>query len=211
MQHVLSDLVETRIDNPHSGLTTHSYLWQGHGVLFYSPATRADFGELMRLGGITDHYLSHRDEAGPMLKAVAEQFGARLHAPAAELADIEPYAPVDVPLAGRHTDQLGIEVIPTPGHSPGSTCYRVIGADGEYLFTGDTLFSDSDGRLRAGYLDFMHTPADAVVIADSLQVLADLTPDIVISSAYSGDPAVTRIEAGRWRDAVDHAIAGLPL
>ena len=37
---------------------------------------------------------------------------------------------------------LEIEVIHTPGHTPGSVCYRI----GDHLFTGDTLFADGWGR-----------------------------------------------------------------
>ncbi|MCX7905097.1 MAG: MBL fold metallo-hydrolase [Elusimicrobiales bacterium] len=36
-----------------------------------------------------------------------------------------------------------IEVIKTPGHSPGSVCYKI----SNHLFTGDTLFFDCCGRV----------------------------------------------------------------
>lgn len=38
---------------------------------------------------------------------------------------------------------LWVTLIHTPGHSPGSSCFRV----GEDLFTGDTLFMDGCGRV----------------------------------------------------------------
>lgn len=40
-----------------------------------------------------------------------------------------------------------IEVIHTPGHTPGSTCFRI---DGRYLITGDTVFIKSIGRPDLG-------------------------------------------------------------
>lgn len=40
-----------------------------------------------------------------------------------------------------------VEIIHTPGHTPGSTCYRV---DGKYLITGDTVFIQSIGRPDLG-------------------------------------------------------------
>ena len=139
MRKVLSDLWQTRTDSPFPGLTTHAFLWTGRNALFYSTATDADFSELEDLGGVSDQYLSHRDEAGPMLTKIADHFDSTLHAPAAELLEIGQHAHVDVPLGSRHVDVNGIEIIPTPGHSPGSTCYLVNGAEGAYLFTGDTL------------------------------------------------------------------------
>lgn len=210
MKHVLTDLWETRTYSPFPGLTTHAYLWTPAHALFYSPGTDEEFDDLADLGGIDDQYLSHRDEAGPMLKTIAERFGSTLHAAEADLADIRRHAHVDVPLTGRHTDEHGIEIIPTPGHSPGSVCYVVPGADGRYLFTGDTLFCDATGRWMAGYIEGFHQPHDAELIADSLRVLADLSPDVVISSAFQGDSAVHRIDPGQWRAKVVDAIAGLP-
>lgn len=208
MKQVLSDLHETRTDSPFPGLTTHAYLWTPANVLFYSPGTDADFDALDALGGVAHQYLSHRDEAGPMLARISARFGSLLHAPAGDLSDVSRHHHVDVPVTGRYTDANGIEIIPTPGHSPGSVCYLVPGAEGRYLFTGDTLFR-IDGEWRAGYLESFHTPTDAATIAESLRTLAELSPDVVISSAFQGE-AVHRIEPGHWRGHIAHAIAGLP-
>lgn len=210
MRKILDDLYETRTDSTFPGLTTHAYLWTPANICFYSPATDAEFDTLAELGGVNDQYLSHRDEAGPMLARIAERFGPTLHAPEADLPDIRKHAHVDVPLKGRHVDYNGVEIIPTPGHSPGSVCYLVSGAAGRYLFTGDTLFCNPQGQWWAGYIEGFHRPSDAETIADSLRTLAELSPDVVISSAFQGDSAVHRIQPGLWRGNIAHAIAGLP-
>lgn len=70
MRQIRADLWETRTDSPFPGLTTHAYLWtpdSGENVLFYSTGGDADFDDVHGLGGIVHQYLSHRDEAGPML------------------------------------------------------------------------------------------------------------------------------------------------
>ncbi len=59
-------------------------------------------------------------------------------------------------MTGRYTDANGIEIIPTPGHSPGSVCYLVPGAEGRYLFTGDTLVRTAEGGWWAGYIEGLH-------------------------------------------------------
>ncbi|MGE0221236.1 MBL fold metallo-hydrolase [Mycolicibacterium sp.] len=210
MRHVLTDLWETRTDAPFPGLTTHAYLWTPANILFYSPATDAEFDDLAALGGVHDQYLSHRDEAGPILALIGERFRSTLHAPKDDLPDITRHAHVDVPVHGRYVDYNGVEVIPTPGHSPGSVCYLVTGADGRYLFTGDTLYRTAEGHWRAGYIESFHQPSDADAIARSLHTLADISPDYVISSAYQGDSAVHRIQPGCWRGHIAHAVAGLP-
>jgi hydroxyacylglutathione hydrolase len=206
MQQVLSDLWQTRTDSPFPGLTTHAFLWAGRNALIYSTATDADFPDLEKLGGISDQYLSHRDEAGPMLTKIADHFDSTLHAPVAELLEIGQHAHVDVPLGSRHVDVNGIEVIPTPGHSPGSTCYVVNGAEGTYLFTGDTMVFGDSGAWWAGYIPGI---GDADALATSLRLLRTLDPDVVISSAFQGDSAVHSVERGRWQDHVDEALEGL--
>src|SRR5690349_11523455 len=103
MTQIREDLWQTRTDSPFPGLTTHAYLWQrsGGNILFYSLASDADFDAIDDLGGISAQYLSHLDEAGPMLARIAERFGSRLHAPAAELAAINRHTRVDVPVGPR--------------------------------------------------------------------------------------------------------------
>jgi hydroxyacylglutathione hydrolase len=205
MRPIRADLWESRVAAPFPGLTTHAYLWTGGpagNVLFYSTQTEVDFDGLDELGGVAHQYLSHRDEAGPMLARIAERFGSRLHAPARELAEIGRHAHVDVPLVRRHVDANGIEVIPTPGHSPGSTCYLVPGAYGQrYLFTGDTIMLGADGTWVAGYLPPISV---ATALVDSLRVLSGLRPDLVISSAYPGDTAV-HVPGRSWAKYVEQA------
>ncbi len=210
MRQIREDLWETRADSPFPGLTTHAYLWTGGpagNVLFYSTMTADDFAAIDALGGVAHQYLSHRDEAGPMLNRIASQFGSRLHAPAAELVEIGRHAHVDVPLGSRHVDTNGIEVIPTPGHSPGSTSYLLSSSSGErYLFTGDTVFLGADGRWAAGYLPPI---SDAGQLLASLELLATLRPDAVVSSAFTGDCGVHTLGGDDWRDGVEQAAARL--
>ncbi|MCK8614157.1 MBL fold metallo-hydrolase [Gordonia sp. C13] len=209
MRQVLPDLWETSTDNPFPGLTTHGYLWTSdRNVLFYSMASDAEFDDLEKLGGVDDQYLSHQDEAGPILGRIEDRFGATLHAPAPEIERIGRFARVDIAIAERYVDDNGVEVIPTPGHTPGSTCYLVPGDDGlRYLFTGDTLYVNASGGWTAGYLPF----SDASTLAESLHLLAHVDPDVVISSAFAGESAVHQVTEGEWSSHLEEALEGLAI
>jgi hydroxyacylglutathione hydrolase len=211
LTQISDDLFQTRTDSPLPGLTTHAYLWRrpNGNVLFYSPATDADFDAIEKLGGIAAQYLSHLDEAGPNLARIADRFGSRLHAPAAELETIEQHAHVDAPVDGRrHVDANDVEVIPTPGHSAGSSCYLVTGADGtRYLFTGDTMFPAGDGTWSTFLVPGR---SDATQLTTSLELLKAETPKIVISSAFGGETAVETVDARRWTEIVGQALASVP-
>jgi hydroxyacylglutathione hydrolase len=212
MTQIRDDLYQTRMDSPFPGLTTHAYLWRrpAGNVLFYSPATDADFDAIDALGGVAAQYLSHLDEAGPNLARIAERFGRRLHAPAAELEAISQHGRGDGPVdAFRHLDTNDVEVLPTPGHSPGSTCYLVTGVGGAtYLFTGDTMFPKGDGSWATFVVPGR---GDGAAMRDSLKLLATVQPDLVISSAFAGDAAIEVIvDPRRWSECIDQALASVP-
>lgn len=204
------DLYQTRMDSPFPGLTTHAYLWQrpAGNVLFYSPATEAEFEAIDELGGVSAQYLSHLDEAGPNLPRIAARFGRQLHAPAAELGQIAEHGHVDVALeAVRHVDANDVEVLPTPGHSPGSTCYLVTGSGGvRYLFTGDTIFPAGDGTWSTFVVPGR---GDAAAMRDSVKLLGTVEPDVVISSAFAGETPIESVDAARWSEIVDQALASV--
>lgn len=211
LTRVRNDLWQTSTFSPFPGLTTHAYLWtppSGENVLFYSPGGSDDFGAIAQLGGVAHQYLSHRDEAGPALKQIGERFDNRLHASGAEERDVRHFAEPDVLFTARHVDTNGIEVIPTPGHSPGSTCFLVTGGDGlTYLFTGDTVFLSQEGVWTAGFIPEVSDP-DA--LAASLHTLAALEPDLVASSAFAGDKGAHLLGTTSWASCVEQALGTLP-
>jgi glyoxylase-like metal-dependent hydrolase (beta-lactamase superfamily II) len=47
---------------------------------------------------------------------------------------------------------VDVEVVHTPGHSPGSVCFRV--AELDVVFTGDTLFAGGPGATGRSFSDF---------------------------------------------------------
>jgi glyoxylase-like metal-dependent hydrolase (beta-lactamase superfamily II) len=115
---------------------------------------------------------SHHDHVNG-IEAVLEAADARVHLLKPEARFWGSYQDVPTLHHGGDVIELGetaIEVLHTPGHTPGSACYR-IGGD---LITGDTLFVFGCGRcdLRGGDPEAMYAtlkrlteglPADTVL------------------------------------------------
>jgi glyoxylase-like metal-dependent hydrolase (beta-lactamase superfamily II) len=86
---------------------------------------------------------------------------------------------------------VAIELIHTPGHTPGSQCFFV---DGRYLVSGDTLFLEGCGRtdLPGG---------DPAQLYESLtQKLAKVPDDSLLfpGHLYSAEPSASMGDTRRW-------------
>jgi glyoxylase-like metal-dependent hydrolase (beta-lactamase superfamily II) len=101
------------------------------------------------------------------------------------------------PLQDGQTFTVGnvrVEVIPTPGHSPGGVTYDIAG---EALLTGDTLFHDSVGRVELGVeagLEDTAVEDNAETLYESLQRLLDRDGDPLVLPAHNPgvpDPPVS--------------------
>lgn len=117
----------------------------------------------------------HRDEA-PWVQRVT----------GASETDLVQHDSGDVVTVG----DVRIELIHTPGHTPGSQCFLV---DGRHLVAGDTLFLEGCGRtdLPGG---------DAAQLYESLtQKLAKVPDDAVLfpGHLYSAEPSATMGETRR--------------
>jgi hydroxyacylglutathione hydrolase len=144
----------------------------------------------------------HFDHIGAVAP-VAEATGARVWCPEIEvpvLADIMSYVPwpgfgpyesydADEKVAGGERLSLaglGIEVVFTPGHSPGHVTYAI--PDEGALFSGDVLFKGSVGRtdLPGG---------DWGTLLESIRGLVDSYPEE--TTVYPGHMAITTLGAER--------------
>ncbi|TQM33577.1 MBL fold metallo-hydrolase [Nocardia bhagyanarayanae] len=202
MRQIAPRLWQTETLSPFPGLTTNAYLWttpEGN-VLFYNTTLTAEFDRMAELGGVAHQYLSHRDEIASSLATVRDRFGARLHVHKADAVEVTQTA-VDDPFDSRHVAIAGLEVIPTPGHTVGSASYLATIDGKRYLFTGDTIILGQDGWW-AGYLE---GHSDRETLLASLDLLAELTPDVVVSSAFMGESGVTELGDRPWADCVAEA------
>ena len=152
--------------------------------------------EELRAAGITPALIllthSHYDHAGGA-GAVSESTGARICAPAAERALFTGELrhrllaraggrianlgrPVELPAIDRWLEPgeivEGLEVVPTPGHTPGHTSYRV----GSAIVAGDAFMTGD--RFREAVSFFI---ADRAESRRSIERLAGLDLDLAVS------------------------------
>jgi glyoxylase-like metal-dependent hydrolase (beta-lactamase superfamily II) len=212
MKQLYPDLWQTAPEHPipaYPRLTTHAYLVlrRGGNVLFYSTGLSAEHPHLREVGGLAHQYLSHRDEVGPALARIKDAFGSRLCCHRLEAPAASEVCPVDVVFDRREVHLGDIEVIPTPGHTNGSTCFLVRSPEGRtYLFTGDTIFLSNGAWDTLVLEDKGGSRSD---LKESVKLLRDLEPDVVISSASVGRVPFKEMQPGVWRSAMDEVLRDL--
>ncbi|WP_292438645.1 MBL fold metallo-hydrolase [Methylophaga sp.] len=197
MKQIQSDLWETSVESPFPGLTTHAYLWirDNGNVLFYNTSQQNEIQQMAALGGVAYQLLSHRDELGGSINQIRDLYAAKLGGHRAELEAFAEVCQPDIVFEQRQWLFDDLEVIPTPGHTPGSCCFLAKSSEGStVLFTGDTLYW-SDTGLRPGLLPF----SDRDQLIQSLSVLETVSPDLVCSSAFSGQDGFKTM-GGDWAE-----------
>ncbi|HEX5929536.1 MAG TPA: MBL fold metallo-hydrolase [Solirubrobacterales bacterium] len=144
----------------------------------------------------------HFDHIGAVAP-VAAATGAPVYCPQIEvplLADIMAFVPwegfgpyesydADETVAGGETLELAgmeLDVIFTPGHSPGHVTYSVRGEDA--IFSGDVLFQGSVGRVDL-------PGGDGPTLMQSIRTLLDSHPDETV--VHPGHMGITTLGAER--------------
>ena len=134
----------------------------------------ADGAELKRIllthahfdhtGGVAELHAAHPDVPVFLHPADAARLGSQVFPPIG--VPTVPYCDGDVVKLG----DLDIQVLHTPGHTPGGVCLLV----GDALFTGDTLFQGSMGRIDfegGSYEDIMASLARLAHLPGDFRVL----------------------------------------
>jgi hydroxyacylglutathione hydrolase len=186
------------------------YLFRRQGsdrALIVDPGEEAEriLGAVEQLGVAVDAILlthTHFDHVGAVAP-VARATGAPVYCPEIEvpvLADIMAFVPwpgfgpyesydADETLAGGERLALAgieIDVIFTPGHSPGHVTYSI--PDERALFSGDVLFQGSVGRVDL-------PGGDGPTLLESLRKLVEGFPEE--TTVYPGHMGITTLGAER--------------
>jgi glyoxylase-like metal-dependent hydrolase (beta-lactamase superfamily II) len=170
-------------------------LRRGEGnVLIYSTGSVAA-GAFADLGGIARAYLNHRHEA-----AFGDDLpGVPLFVHAGDREAVASKRAVRAAFSHRHMLDDDLEVIPTPGHTPGATAYLWDNGRHRFLFTGDTIYL-RDGEWVAAVLD----SSDRDAYIDSLELIRELDYDVLVPWAATAEqPYYAVTSNGEARRRVD--------
>ena len=200
MKQLYPDLWQTTPEHPFGDRTSaRAYLLtrpDGNVLFCGTRGTDEDIEQIASLGGIARQYLTHRHEIGPGLTVLKKRFGQTIYCHKHDAS-----APVDTEFEEREVHLGNVELIPTPGHTPGSTCFFVSSPTGcKYLFTGDSIFPQGDGW--GTYVSRFQRST----LANSLQLLRTLPVDVVLPSASRSERTVREMSPGEWAAIIDDVI-----
>ncbi|MBE0430265.1 MAG: MBL fold metallo-hydrolase [Dehalococcoidia bacterium] len=141
---------------------------------------------LAALGGNIPRYVllthSHLDHIGALAQ-LRSQLDVPLAAHVADASVLMP--PPEILLGDGDTVRLGeleLAVLHTPGHTPGSLCFRI----GRFLLSGDTIFPGGPGRTNS--------PADFRQIVESITAKIFPLPDDTQIHPGHGEPTLLKTE-----------------
>jgi glyoxylase-like metal-dependent hydrolase (beta-lactamase superfamily II) len=190
-----------------AGVVVRSFLLErpeGNLAVYNSPGLRTASDEIRESGRLQGLYLNHAHEE--MYGAPNADVPVFVHRrDAAAVSGAFPAAQV---FEDRHVLGDDFEVIPTPGHTPGTTAYLWDSGQHRFLFVGDSLWVEH-GEWSAVVLD----EAARADYVRSLTLMRDLDFDVLVPwGAYADEAAVHLVSPlekhRRLSEVIDRVRAG---
>ena len=171
----------------------------GNVIIYNSPGLSEAADAIRALGNVTHLLINHGHEAmyGPPELDVPVFVHERDRVETATA----------LPVAGTFTQRQMIgddlEVIPTPGHTPGTTSYLWDNGTHRFLFTGDSLWAEH-GQWKAVVLG----SSDRAASLGSLRLIRDLDFDVLVPwPSMKGEASVSVVTRDDARKRLDAVIA----
>lgn len=173
----------------------------GNVIVYNSPGLSAAADELRDLGEMTRLMINHGHEAmyGP------PGIEAPVFVHERDRQAIGSKLPIAGTFTEHHTIGDDLEVIPTPGHTPGATAFLWDSGSHRFLFTGDTLWR-RDGSWEAVLLD----SGERNAYLESLALMRELDFDVLVPwGAIKDQPYIDVVSLAEARQRIDEIIARL--
>jgi hypothetical protein len=186
IKEIFPDLYWLRSEN-NASQTPFTYLLRrpaGNVLLGTKEDISSLAGELKSLGGITAVLLGDRHHALPSSAAFAHSMGTKLAASDIEAKALK-RAGVEVGQPLRHARAWfaeDLEIIPTPGHTPGAFSYVWTKGKRRFLFIGDTLVPNH------GAWDVYITRPNRDKMVRTIKLLSTVNFDVILSNSFACAP-----------------------
>ena len=162
LEQILPHLYQLPVEFPFgpSSVKTHAYIIQRYNesqdkyenlMIYGSCHIKQCFDDIKAIGGISRIYINHRDEASHFHKLAFDLFGSPSYCHKNELESIQSKTGLihnknllTFDYSNIHKEFDDFDIIPAPGHTPGTTFYRWRNKkdnDKYYLFSGDTIYT----------------------------------------------------------------------
>ena len=208
MKEIYPDLFETEAEHPfrdNDFKTSAFLLLRPEGNLFvYGPSEKIEkhFDFIESKGGITKHYVSHIDEVSKYCDVLRERFDTRFYCPELEKEETAKKCTVDGTFSGDSRLEHDFDVIFTPGHTMGSSCFLWRSPERRILFTGDNLFLDENERWSV----FIQRKNAGPEVVESLKKIHDLDVDVLVGAGHYLDQPHEEVGKERWTRIIDETI-----
>jgi hypothetical protein len=171
----------------------------GNLIIYNAPGLASVAGEIRDRGGASGQFVSHGHEA--MFDHV--EVGAPIFVHELDRAEAARSMPVEKSFAERYKVDAHFEVIPVPGHTPGSTAFLWDDGKHRFLFTGDSIWIDH-GAWAAVLLD----PGERDSYLGSLATMRELQFDVLVPwGATAGEPYIDVVDEEQAHERIDGIIA----
>ena len=143
----------------------------GNLLIYSSPEFDVNAPEVQKLGGVARHYLNHAHEA----MFVSDKLNAPLFCNEKDRTEVARETPVAGTFSSRQLLDDDFEVIPIPGHTPGTTAYLWDSGEHRFLFTGDTVALSGSEWVAA-----VLGSSDRAAYLESLELIRELEFDVLV-------------------------------
>ncbi|CCP02989.1 hypothetical protein BN439_1929 [Erwinia amylovora Ea644] len=177
LQHLRGNILISRVENP------------------------VDHDFIAERGGIIRHYLTHWHEAGPATHQLQCRFNSALYCHVRAIGHVSRYAEADATFNSAEVHCGSFHVVPTPGHTPGSSSYLYASPYGKtYLFVGDTVTLS-----HQRWVTVRAAESNTRALRQTLKFYRALRPDVVLMSTTVGRQGWHEVDLRQWLALLDDA------
>ncbi len=177
---------------------------EGNLLIYSSKKIESYFSFIEEKGGLKANFITHVHEASKYCNIVSNRFNVPFYSPELESVEISKSCRVDKTYKDIFQYDNTFEIVSTPGHTVGSSCFIWTAPDGKIiLFTGDNLYPTGK-NIWDGFA--LHKD-DIPQIIDSLRKIQAIKLDVVVPAGHSVENLFYKeVNREEWLSMCDGAI-----